>query len=199
MTTQKLKQNIKISFFHYPYLLKKACIDIVQFIELHTRFEMYNQYDTHGFYEQLRWESLVMNYLELQHSYIDKQRKTNSNFTDHTGIDLNQKREDIIGMPTIEHQLLSKARRAIHHKAYSITHFSAVPDKNNKSMPSPDITWHNIELNSDERTYVTENFFNGGDKLSTLFLSHCKMFITTSSKLGNMYLNEENYKIPQSS
>ena len=86
MTTKhELEQNVKIAFGHLPYMFKRTCVEIIQFFELFTKYDLINANTDVGFSEQMRWESLVESYLEKTHSCIDKQRKIISNVCDFLG------------------------------------------------------------------------------------------------------------------
>jgi len=190
MGSKELIQQINKAYTHNPYILKKSLIEIVQFIEEFTKYRMYDQYETVGLSEQLKWESLILIYCELFHSFVDKQRKIYKIYKDLTGLNLDKERNEIINTSVIEHKILIELRNAIHHYAINFTRFSARADQNGKSIPSPNIEWHNVNLNNDLVKYVDKNYFLGGEKLIHLFSNHCQDFISINSKLNIMLLEK---------
>ena len=192
MHQHEVLQNIKIAYFHYGYLQKKACINIIHLIEKYRKYELYDEGNLHGFHEQLEWESLVIVYLEQTHAFIDKQRKAYKalcNFTNHT---YDEERKKIIGENQIEHRLIVKARNAIHHNAFQITRFSVDGNEKNMAVPSPNIEWYKVDLSQHEKDYVNKHLPLGGLKLIPFFSNHCSNFITSSAKLGQFLIDQLN-------
>ena len=100
----ELEQNINIAFGHFPFMLKRASVDIIHFLEMFWKYDLINQQTDVGFSDQVKWESLIDTYLEKSHSYIDKQRKVFANVTEELNIDLSSERDSIVLPISIEHK-----------------------------------------------------------------------------------------------
>jgi len=185
-----LTQNIQIAHIHNLYILKRKCIKIIQFIELYTKYRLFDMYQSHGVYEDLEWESMIINYLELVHLCQEKQRKIYKGVCKFKGANYDEERKSIIFPVSEEHAIIIALRNSIHHSTFTVVRISQASDENNKSIPSPNINWPQIELNEKQQIFVRENLFLGGDKLSNLFKKHCDIFMKTSRELGDLLLKK---------
>jgi hypothetical protein len=169
----ELHQNVNIAFGHFPYMLKRTCVEIIQFIELFVKYDIINAQTDTGFAEQLRWESMVESYLEKTHSYVDKQRKVYSNVCDELGINLDVERDAIVLPISIEHAIVTKLRRAHHHSALMVTRFSMRGDANNMAQPMPSIMyWVSEEYTATEEEYLQTLYRDLENAPVRLFTSH---------------------------
>ena len=190
MRENEIVRRINKGFNYKPYILKKNNIEIIHFIEKFAKYRMSDQFEASGAYEQLKWESLVLIYCELIHSFVDKQRKIYDEVKKFTQSNLDKERDKIILAGGIEHKIIIELRNAIHHYAIDFTMFSYNSDDSPKPFPSPNIAWANVKLNTELKDYVNKNYRGGGEKLIYLFNNHCKDFITISTKLNIMLLEK---------
>ncbi len=176
-----------MAFGRYPFILKRAVVEIVQYYELFLKYDLINATTGISLNDELHWESMVESYLEKSHSYIDKQRKVFSDVSRFLTTDLSRERDKIILPVTIEHRIITKLRNTYHHKSVFATRFWSRSGTGNRNDPIPGLIFFNCDLDQEEQKYVDEMNFQT-DSVSLLFQSHCYQFITKSHAVRDLLL-----------
>lgn len=188
-----LKANIERAYFHYPYIAKTSCVDIIQFVERFTRFELYPNIQMFGVSDHRNWERLVRNYLEEVHSFIDLQRKTFPAITTFLGKELEADRKAIIEPIPIDSLIIQELRRQVHHENTHLVHITTAGTRAGiyPAIPLVQInrTWFKRQEIIDRVDEVMEN----PETLWHVFGHHCDHFVHSSNKIGNMLLEHLGY------
>ncbi len=187
MKKREAEEKIQIAFVHYGYMLKRSCVEIIQFFELFLKYEIFNRYTGVGMTEELKWESLVESYLEKSHNYIEKQRRVYTNINRAFDLNLDDARTNIIQPVTLEHKVITKLRNSNHHSELFITAFYQRSDMDGMSAPIPALRYYLCELNEDEKRFTNE-LENNKDGVVKLFTTHCEQFITKSNKMKGLLM-----------
>jgi len=189
ITKGELKSNIERCYFHHAYIAKLSCVDIIQFFERFTRFNLYPRIEIVGVTGQREWERLVRNYLEEVHSFIDLQRRVVSAASEFSGTDLKEIARSIYLPLPVDSIIINELRRQIHHESVHIIYVAEMFGSSFGMIPAiPHIRIEKDWFTDEGVKARLKELQEKPEHLSLIFGTHCEHFISSSNAIGNSLL-----------
>lgn len=197
----ELIRNITKAYFHNPYILRLSCVDLIQFVERFTRFNLYPEIKLVGFLEQRNWERIVRNYLEEFHSFIEFQRNIQASFSRSTGEDVDAIRTIIVNPLPVDSRIIQELRRRVHHEEGDdvIKIIEAFSPRFGHIPAIPLILISQDWFSDGELKARALSILDDPKSLWNTFAHHCDHFIQSSNNIGNEFFRILGHKtIPPS-